>query len=223
MKLVAFASDEEENSIERRYRKLCEKDPETTFGPDHVGMYEPDDFLDADPNFQKDDDEDAAVKLFGAVQSEQVFVDPEEGSEVISRSAGDDADIAELPDRDDLKGLCEEPEDGTDGAEQEPVEKEHMPEKLLEAMTAPGCTWNALFRYIVKLRSAPGGSDSRWIKNARGARRRSRALNWHQHLVRFGFMWIHFVWSASAIFSLFYEIYRYDLICSIWIHKPGIL
>ena len=56
-----------------------------------------------------------------------------------------------------------------------------LPSTLQEALLyGGGDMFNSLFRLCVRLRSDKGGCDTRWLPNARGARRTSKTLNWHQ-------------------------------------------
>ena len=59
---------------------------------------------------------------------------------------------------------------------------DHFPSCFVEALDDSGDEWNSLFRLLVKMRSAPGGVDTRFIANARHMRRSSGNLNWHQPL-----------------------------------------
>lgn len=82
-----------------------------------------------------------------------------------------------------------------------PLTPKLLPLTLLEAMkdgTSYGrdCQWNALFRFVVRLRSAKGGCDTQWVTNALHARRCSRALNWHQYLA-------HMQVQSDCVASLF--------------------
>ena len=36
--------------------------------------------------------------------------------------------------------------------------------------------------FVLRLRTARGGVDTKWLINARNARKSSKKLNWHQHL-----------------------------------------
>lgn len=206
MKLVSFASGLTEKELESKYRKLCQRDPENTFGFEEISPDDADEFLEG--CFVQDDDnqEDPAFKLLGSLQRESVLVDPEEDASVVDRSACDDPEIDQMADADEMKELLREPEE-----EDETDKKtEFMPGNLLEAMTSGGCKWNSLFRYAVKLRSAPGGCDCRWISNARHVRRASSKLNWHQYLVEI-FEAHHFVdFPRCRVFVDKTEIHKKD-------------
>ena len=60
---------------------------------------------------------------------------------------------------------------------------DYLPSTLREALKMPGDWFNCLFRHIVRLRSARGGMDTLFVKNARSCRRASKKLNWYQLLV----------------------------------------
>lgn len=171
LKLVALCSDLTEDQILTMYKKACKLDPSNAKGSDELAE-------DEVPDMEWDDDKDVdpALDLLEGLQRETVFVDPDEEDDVVERSQVDD--WGDMPDKDQLDKLLNEEDD------QQPQEQasERMPGSLLEAMQCKGCVWNALFRYVVRLRSSPGGCDVRWVPRAREVRRRSPTLNWHQYL-----------------------------------------
>lgn len=57
-----------------------------------------------------------------------------------------------------------------------------LPVTLSDALALPGDLFNNLFRLCVRLRTAPGGCDTRFLPNALNARRASPKMNWHQRL-----------------------------------------
>ena len=60
-------------------------------------------------------------------------------------------------------------------------DSDHLPVTLREAIKQPDL-WNGLFRFCVRLRSTKGGMDTRFLSNARAARKAAKNLNWYQPL-----------------------------------------
>ena len=104
--------------------------------------------------------------------------------------SGEDLDVGGLPDEKELRRLLsvENPSEAfrTETAKSPrgspPHSNDHLPVTLREALEMRGDMFNALFRLLVRLRSAKGGCDTLWLKNARSSRKSSRNLNWYQSL-----------------------------------------
>ena len=169
---MAWAGNKSEQSLEEVYRKSCSQSG-SGFDSIFVEEDEIDDYAEFD--LKNQGGHDVAHEVLQQVQHETVFVDPdiEQKENLIGPPEYEDADLHEVlksaPDEDPEKNAVSQA-------------GEIMPTTLQEAMNSRGCTWNALFRFVVRLRSAKGGSDSRWIKNPRRSRRSSATLNWHQCL-----------------------------------------
>lgn len=120
------------------------------------------------------DPSEALHSLLSQIQTETAMLDPELGDSADPANTGDEHE-EEDP---DMKELVKASKQDTE------VEKisEYLPATLAEALGLNGCRWNALFRFVVRLRCAPGGSDLRWVPNGRRSRRSAAKLNWHQHL-----------------------------------------
>ena len=58
----------------------------------------------------------------------------------------------------------------------------HLPATLREALDLPKCSWNALFRFAIKIRNSSGGCDTGFLKSARNCRRAAKGLSWFQLL-----------------------------------------
>lgn len=111
-------------------------------------------------------------------------VDPtvSQKDEVVSR------DLGELPDLDQVQELLTKPNVmepfhlESSKSPKNAAKENKMPSTLLEAFEMQGRQdiFNLLFRLAVRLRSARGGIDTGFIKNARSSRKASRGLNWHQ-------------------------------------------
>ena len=172
LKLVAWAGNKSEKNLEEVYRHFCAESGSEAFDSVFVEEDEIDDYADFDLKNQSG--HDVAHEVLQQVQHETVFVDPdiEDKENLIGRAETEDPDLHEILKKSDTE------------SEKSAVcpAGEVMPATLQEAMNSRGCTWNALFRLLVRLRSAKGGSDSRWISNPRRSRRASTTLNWHQCL-----------------------------------------
>ena len=169
--------------IETAYQKACEFD-----GP----FGQPDETMDDDEqesmeartrDAENEPNQNESFKVLTSMQQETVFLDPDLENDGPSIAAeGADATLKGVSDKDQFMKLMsvsdpEKTPDSTAKADQ----GEKMPWTLLEAMTyARGCRFNALFRLAVRLRSAPGGCDTPWIRNGRTVRRHGSGLNWHQ-------------------------------------------
>lgn len=120
---------------------------------------------------------DACHNLLKSIQTEPILMDDAHISSAPSEATDDlDPAFENMPDKDLLAETLQQPADELASA------KTYLPSTLLEALLAKGCPWNALWRFIVRLRSAKGGCDLRWIPNPINARRSSSKLNWHQWL-----------------------------------------
>lgn len=138
---------------------------------------EEEEFLNPDAECNRAQNE--CLELLNGLQRETPFLDPQGGNEPMPSYADDDSDLEKMACKEQLKDMLKPPEGGN-SATVEPSDK--MPSTLLAAMTESGCRWNSLFRFIVRLRSAKGGCDTRWISHAKNVRRASVKLNWHQLL-----------------------------------------
>lgn len=176
LQLVAFTSEKTEKQLEAEYRKRCNDSQDDPFGQDELDGDEAEEVLER--AVCEEEAVDPVFNLVSTIQRETIFNDPEEEfGEPENRSGIDDPEIDRMADKEEFKELLKEPEvDKDDSTEEE------LPSTLLEALQSRGCTWNALFRFIVRLRSAPGGCDTRWVPHARQVRRTSLTLNWHQFL-----------------------------------------
>lgn len=180
--------------IEKAYQEACEVDgpfaqQDETMDDDEQASVEAR-TMDAE-NAQDNDEsnQNESFNVLTSMQQETVFLDPDfEGdTDTVSMASGVDATLKGVSDKDQFTKLMSvsEPElaeqkvDGPAKANQ----GEKMPWTLLEAMVdTKGCRFNALFRLAVRLRSAPGGCDTPWIRNGRSVRRHGSGLNWHQLL-----------------------------------------
>ena len=122
---------------------------------------------------------DPALDLLDNIQAETVFLDPENADLYPVERNDMDPELERCADKDLMNEILAEPEESTPAAAELP-----MPTSLSIALMQPGCPWNALFRFVVQLRSVSGGCDQRWIPNAMNVRRKStdQNLNWHQFL-----------------------------------------
>ena len=127
------------------------------------------------------EEENECEKLLTTLQTETVFVDPDLNPTDTSSVPGksDDPAFMKVTDPEIWKTLLQDvPGDGAHDADH----TDRLPRTLLEAMSGTACRWNSMFRLAVRLRSAKGGIDTRWIPNARNVRRTSTKLNWYQCL-----------------------------------------
>ena len=90
----------------------------------------------------------------------------------------EDPDLKGLPDLEQIKKLFE-PDHGN--GEAPPKNECKIPASLLEAVNMPGCFFNNLWRYCLRLRSLAGGCDLGFLSNPRNVRSASGHLNWYQH------------------------------------------
>lgn len=118
-------------------------------------------------------------RLLASLQSEaQILNEMQMGAEPADVS--EDADLDKMP---DLQRAFAPPEASQNDAASGIQDSGKLPATLSDALSRPGDFFNALWRLVVKLRSAPGGCDCHWLPNAENVRRASRKLNWHQCLV----------------------------------------
>ena len=109
-------------------------------------------------------------------------------TEEYNESVMAECDLKSAPDREQLVHLLLKPaamEPFRTEASHSPKDRQkadHLPSTLREAlaMKDAGDVWNHLFRLNVRLRSARGGIDTGFLKNARNCRRAASNLNWHQ-------------------------------------------
>lgn len=140
---------------------------------------------------------DFVEQMFSSLEvgdSEKIATDSDATSDLNNLAASQDYedadDLSGLPERALIADLCGKVETEPFGCEAKQDGKgtgssdsgNHLPKTLLEAMQLPGCTWNALFRLVLRLRSAKGGSDLQFLKNPRSCRKAAKGLNWHQLL-----------------------------------------
>ena len=135
----------------------------------------------AEPAEGEEDNE--CQKILEQTLTETPFVDPDEDGE--PKVPHEDIELAfeKVTDKEDLEKLFHASQDDphVSGSNKADL-REKLPGTLLEAMTAPGDRFNALWRFVLRLRTARGGVDTKWLINARNARKSSKKLNWHQHL-----------------------------------------
>lgn len=183
--------------IEKAYHKACEVDgpfaqQDETMDDDELGTMDAENVQDGDESNQNE-----SFKVLTSMQQETVFLDQDFEDDDLSLASGVDTTLQGVSDKDQFTKLMsvsdpepsEQKVDGpakADRCGKKPGEK--MPWTLLEAMMdTKGCRFNALFRLAVRLRSAPGGCDTPWIRNGRSVRRHGSGLNWHQlHGSEFG-------------------------------------
>ena len=181
LKLVSFTSSKSEDAIEAQYRKLCkektDEDGELHW-EDELAEDDPDAFLEHDLGAGAES-EHAAFDLLTSIQ-QTTFVDPEQDPASVEASHDMDPEIEKMADAQEMKLLLEEP--SGEGVVESVEAGDHLPSSLLQAMEDSGDKWNSLFRFLVKMRSAPGGVDTGFIANARHMRKSSGKLNWHQPL-----------------------------------------
>lgn len=178
MDLAEFLSGISAKKIEKSYEKYCESTCPIVQSDQTLEEDEMEDHQEV-----QNDEEDAneCEKLLTTVQQETLFADPDESAQP-ELPEPVDMHMRNVSDKEQMESLLSDvPQD----KDQQPVrqgDKEFMPSTLMEAMSLPGCRWNALFRLAVKLRNAPGGMDTQWIADARHVRRASSRLNWFQCL-----------------------------------------
>ena len=179
MKLASFSSGKPETWIDQTYRKWCEDDEAIAEGEDTVAE---DEILWQDGPQQPVHGNECS-KVLEQVQFESSLVDPEAPEAV----PHDKEELAfnQVSDQMKLNKLLAKDDDVEEKAEKNVEPKGHLPLSLLEAMQEKGDRFNALWRFVLRLRSGRGGVDLQWLPNPRKARRTSRTLNWHQHLVFF--------------------------------------
>ena len=185
VQLAAFCSGHSEATVKAAYEKWCQNLPASN------GSFE-DDLPEAERLEQQgldvplptDDAEDNEChKVLDTLQREAPWVDPEEGGDEAQKHEGPAPELAfqKVSDQEDWSRLLETTSQQAD--EREPGgEKIRLPTTLLEAMNMPGDRFSALFRLSVRLRTFKGGVDTRWVPNARKARRTSHKLNSFQYL-----------------------------------------
>lgn len=174
LKFAAFVSGKSEAAVESNYVKWCERGGHVTC--EDACEDEVMDFL--APGILAEDHPEGAnecLEILEALQRESVWVNPEGEDPELPEG---DVELAfqKLPDKEVLEGMM----DGTVDHDERALQAEYLPGTLLETMESLGCTWNALFRLAVRLRTAKGGVDCRWVPQARRCRRGARQLNWHQ-------------------------------------------
>ena len=184
--LAAFCSGHTESWIEEHYKKWCENSDSITAGEDEMAEDElVEQCLGGEaPEAEGDENQgNECQKILEQTLTETPFVDPEEGEE--PKVPDEDIELAfeKVTDKADLEKLLHASADDKDlGAENKASLREKLPGTLMEAMIAPGDRFNALWRFSLRLRTARGGVDTKWLSNARNARKASKKLNWHQHL-----------------------------------------
>ena len=204
------------------YRELC--DSQNGFFTDACADEVPEDVMEEDARPPED-----CVSFLKNLQSEHQLLRDHEGAEGEAKDMPNEihSSIRDVPDAKQLQDVLESssakdpfrlessrsPKNGMD--------KHSLPSTLLEALALQergGCVFNGLFRLVVRLRSARGGSDLGWVKNPRSCCRASRGLNWHQLL---GLFLLHFLKICFYMFlSYFIIIYIYiyiNYICFLFV------
>ena len=200
--LASLCSGKHVNNLEATYRKRCQEDDIFSFA---VLDEEADDDLQnhmdtlgkpAREMASADDRKEGKMKktaceefLSQMLDPAERIEEPEESGETLPSPSDSAHDFEGLPDADILRNLLEEKiaaePFGCEAKSPDSVKqgkRDYLPSSLLEAMQMRGCSWNAIFRLIVRLRSAAGGSDLMWLKNPRNCRKASKGLNWFQRL-----------------------------------------
>ena len=132
--------------------------------------------------------ENEAEQFLQQLQTETVFNDPNVETEVPDEEKIVDMELAKVPDQQQMRRLLEKPEalvsheEASAPPQQSTGSGEFMPWSLGDALDLQGDTFNGLFRFAVRLRSARGGCDTNWVRHGRNLRRASTSLNWHQFL-----------------------------------------
>eukprot|EP00438_Fugacium_kawagutii_P008763 Skav206806 [mRNA] locus=scaffold1990:253368:261683:- [translate_table: standard] len=191
IKLASFVSGKSEEWIEENYRAWC--DSMTAVSSFDAELQE-DEMPEEGLELDADQTANACHELLSQIQAESSMVDPEIELDAVDIPENDHVETAfdKLTDKEDLSTVLEGSHGASadDGAHPEPApagdsttrSPNYLPKTLLEAMTMQGDTFNALWRFTLRMRSAEGGVDRRWVANPQKARRASRDLNWHQPL-----------------------------------------
>ena len=172
--LASKLTDISEEQLELDYRAAC--------GRGFFGVEEgpADDEIEADEP-QGESKSNECLNLLQSIQAEvhQVQQNDQDADDHPSefQEDKDPADL-HLPYQEDLATLLTEPQEDAP----QKVDSGNLPTTLKDAISRPGDLFNSLFRLAVRLRSVPGGCDSKWIPNPQNLRRASRGLNWHQCL-----------------------------------------
>ena len=165
LKLVSRCTNFTESSLENLYRSSCSDG--SFAGEEYEGPTEED--LLEDGNADNLEKETSCIDVLQTIKDESDML--QDGAKTVE----DPAPFAGVPDEPELQKTVAVPAsegDRDDGS---------LPATLQEAlMIGGGDLFNALWRLCVRLRSDKGGSDCRFLPNARGARRTSKRLNWHQ-------------------------------------------
>lgn len=184
LRLASLASGSKPSLVEATYRKACAATSSERF-------------LFVDEDLQDDELSDSeqvpevtneAETFVKQLQTETVFTDPNMQPEVPDEEKIIAMELDKIPDQDQMRSLLEKPEvlvcdeEASELAPNAAPSGEFMPWSLGDALDLQGDTFNGLFRFAVRLRSARGGCDTNWVRHGRTLRRASTTLNWHQFL-----------------------------------------
>ena len=223
LRLASLASDTKTSVLEAAYRKACASTPSERFLFADEEL-EDDEFSDSE---NAPDIENEAEQFLQQLQTETVFNDPNVETEVPDEEKIVDMELAKVPDQQQMRRLLEKPEalvsheEASAPPQQSTGSGEFMPWSLGDALDLQGDTFNGLFRFAVRLRSARGGCDTNWVRHGRNLRRASTSLNWHQFLelplfeadVGLYLLFLLFLWNAWRTLRQFSD---RDAFCSCW-------
>ena len=191
LKLAELCSGISVVRLEAMYRKACESE---TYFSDGVFESAEEEEFEAPAETPA---VDQCMHVLADVQQAKSFADVDRECDADPTTEVVDEDL-DLPDRESLMKLTD-----ANGAE-EPFCTEaqrspprsslanYLPDTLQDALSLPKtCPWNGLLRFAIRMRHSAGGSDLRFLKNARNCRRASKRLNWFQWLeyARIRFRW----------------------------------
>lgn len=182
LQVAALCSGKTEVRIQTMYEQWCNSGGPNVFSDQDTPEEEMWEQADEDGK----DDPNEAHALLAQMQTETPFVDPDGEADLPEvPAASRDMAFEKVSDKEVLEGLFASPDAAECEGPGEPNQQEppgFLPKTLLHAMGASGDRFNALFRLCIRLRSAPGGIDTRWIPNALKARKTTKKLNWFQCL-----------------------------------------
>lgn len=168
--------------LEALYREACEDDSNFRVSTE--------DFFEVEDGDEVPLPETTCMDLLDQLRSDATAAGDglEEGG--TQTEAANDTDVFEqipIPDSDNIEKLLNlenviEPfKAETSKSPRSNGDSDHLPVTLREAIKQPDL-WNGLFRFCVRLRSTKGGMDTRFLSNARAARKAAKNLNWYQPL-----------------------------------------
>ena len=181
LKLCSLCSGKSEDNILKAYQAYCESGAPNLINEDEIEESELQEQRGHEYVFKTMAADNECHEVLKCMQSETGWVDPDlQDEDMVYQSQGApvDPEYEKVTCKESLDQLFENPDDAVPVAS----DKERLPSTLLEAMNVSGDAWNALFRLAVRLRSYKGGIDTKWVANARNARRPDLKLNWHQLL-----------------------------------------